>query len=399
MKIKIKFFCFGLFICAAFLGIKAHSAPYDYDLFINQSDIRFSKDILISGDNVRIYAKVRNVGSEDISGYVSFFRGSQLIGNSLAVSVLPSTSDDVFIDYVIPDDSFNIQAKIQGTDPADQNSANDTTQTALIYPDKDTDADGIVDRLDDDDDNDGLSDDIEKAKGTDPLKKDTDGDGLDDKADIFPTNAHEWQDTDGDGIGNNSDTDDDNDGLSDSQEKSSGTDPLRQDTDGDGVIDSKDYYPLDSKKSVKDEERNIFQPSANNEDAGENQTAQDLGDIKNLIDLQNELNNLTEGDAAAEQLLRQPLAQFDDIVKKVSSNAMSGFFRVNNFVLWLIIAFLLVLMTIIYLLQKNKASLRKNISEPIAREKKTSNNLHNSVNKQTAFKHQNIIDLKNFKKK
>ena len=47
----------------------------DYDLKINQADIYFSKDVLIAGDSVRIYAKVRNVGSKDMIGYVSFFSG------------------------------------------------------------------------------------------------------------------------------------------------------------------------------------------------------------------------------------------------------------------------------------------------------------------------------------
>jgi hypothetical protein len=51
-------------------------------------------------------------------------------------------------------------------------------------------------------------------------------------------------DTDADGIGNASDTDDDGDGLTDVQEKTLHTDPLSSDTDGDGINDSTDKRPL-----------------------------------------------------------------------------------------------------------------------------------------------------------
>jgi hypothetical protein len=50
------------------------------------------------------------------------------------------------------------------------------------------------------------------------------------------------QDIDGDGISNRDDTDDDGDGLSDDLERQLGTDPLRADTDGDGVTDGFEYY-------------------------------------------------------------------------------------------------------------------------------------------------------------
>ncbi|UCG05098.1 MAG: hypothetical protein JSV83_14365, partial [Desulfobacterales bacterium] len=49
---------------------------------------------------------------------------------------------------------------------------------------------------------------------------------------------NEWEDTDQDGIGNNVDEDDDNDGLSDQEEVVLyGTDPLNPDSDGDGFTD------------------------------------------------------------------------------------------------------------------------------------------------------------------
>ena len=68
----------------------------------------------------------------------------------------------------------------------------------------DTDADGIGNNADEDDDNDGVLD----------------------QFDLFSLNPLESKDTDGDGIGDNADTDDDNDGYSDPEEVAEGTDPL-----------------------------------------------------------------------------------------------------------------------------------------------------------------------------
>ncbi len=94
----------------------------------------------------------------------------------------------------------------------------------------DTDADGIGNNADTDDDGDGQLDTDEIACGSDPLlassmsldsdgdtipdcvDTDDDNDGVIDTADAFPLDPAEWADTDADGIGNNADTDDDNDG-------------------------------------------------------------------------------------------------------------------------------------------------------------------------------------------
>ena len=70
---------------------------------------------------------------------------------------------------------------------------------------------------------------------------DTDNDGVIDTLDAFPNDPSEWTDTDADGIGNNLDTDDDADGYLDTTEVLAGSDSLDRisiplDSDSDGII-------------------------------------------------------------------------------------------------------------------------------------------------------------------
>ena len=116
----------------------------------------------------------------------------------------------------------------------------------LDVADIDTDGDGTPNYLDEDDDDDGLTDLEEAALGTSPIDPDTDDDDYNDNDDAFPLDGTEWSDNDEDGIGDNTDDDDDNDGLTDAEEADKGTDPMKADTDGDGVGDKEDYDPLDA---------------------------------------------------------------------------------------------------------------------------------------------------------
>ncbi len=95
----------------------------------------------------------------------------------------------------------------------------------------DFDNDGIPDRDDNDDDNDGFADitDAFPFNATEWLDSDSDhignnadgdddNDGVADSEDVFPLDALEQIDNDQDGIGNNSDTDDDDDGIVDAND-------------------------------------------------------------------------------------------------------------------------------------------------------------------------------------
>lgn len=178
--------------------------------FVGQG-IYISKDKLYVGDQVRLYGRLRNFGDVDTSGLVGFYVGDEQIGNNLAISLPKNGFDEeVFVDFVVPAGAFNISARIQETTPQDGQLSNNSAQTTVFTPIPDKDRDAVLD--------------------------DTDN---------CPKVANETQrDTDGDGVGDACDIDDDNDGLTDEMEAELGTDPLATDTDGDGVGDASDTSPL-----------------------------------------------------------------------------------------------------------------------------------------------------------
>ena len=174
----------AIFLSALFFIVPsfAFAAP---DMAIFANDIRFSESPLIAGEEVRMYATVRNVGDEDISAYVLFFQGSTPVGQSQVVSTKSGGEhDEVWVDFTVPYGSFNILAKVKGSNPEDTNPDNDVALTAQFVPIVDTDNDGVVNA------NDNCPDQSNSAQ----------------------------MDTDGDGAGDACDNDDDNDGVDDSQD-------------------------------------------------------------------------------------------------------------------------------------------------------------------------------------
>lgn len=139
--------------------------------------------------------------------------------------------------------SSNLLVNIAATVLSDADNdgwADDTEDNcpSVANPDQ-ANADGGLhgDACDDDDDNDGLSDTDEAARGTNPLVADTDADGTGDATDNCGTVANDQADADADGQGNACDADNDNDGVPNAVEAQRGTNPVDVDSDDDGIAD------------------------------------------------------------------------------------------------------------------------------------------------------------------
>jgi hypothetical protein len=106
-----------------------------------------------------------------------------------------------------------------------------------------------------DQDMDGLLNEDESKRGTNPNLSDSDGDGLSDGAEVLSGSdpldpAAIYVDSDGDGLSdsfeqgrgfNPNSNDSDNDGLRDDLELVVGSNPLKVDSDGDGISDGREY--------------------------------------------------------------------------------------------------------------------------------------------------------------
>lgn len=235
----------------ALLLTPAYGHAVDPDLGITASDIRFSESTLVSGDTVRIYAAISNHGDIDTSGYVFFYQGTQPIGASQVVTVSTGgIQDEVWVDFTVPYGSFNIRAEIKGQDPGDINSSNDLAITNLFTP-------------------------IE----------DEDGDGIEDDEDNCPNDANPGQeDSDGDGVGDACDDDDDNDGLTDDVEDELGTNPKNSDTDGDGAEDPDDAEPLDPNVQENQPEPEPEEDSSDEDDSNDDSDTDDSQQEENASD-------------------------------------------------------------------------------------------------------------------
>jgi cysteine-rich repeat protein len=156
----------------------------------------------------------------------------------------------------VPDDGCD-QCRANGDTDGDEVLDRDDNCPEIANPDQaDFDQDELGDACDEDDDNDGVSDEDEIDRGTNPLDPDTDADGALDGRDNCPDAENRDQaDFDGDGTGDACDDDDDNDGLTDETEWERQTDPYNPDTDGDGIDDGRDNCPLVANQSQRDFDR------------------------------------------------------------------------------------------------------------------------------------------------
>ena len=214
-------------------ALPVFAQSYSGDLSLEAGSVR-AESYVIYGNTVRIYATVNNNSEQDLFGTVKFYdeRAGKFIGEDQPVSVIANGTDDVFVDWKARDvGDYPISARVIPWDEAGDDPANNKI-TTIITVEYDADLDGIPNRLDPDDDNDGTRDGY----------------------DAFPIDPDETEDTDEDGIGNNADEDDDNDGVPDVQDLYPTDASESADSDGDGVGDNADAFPRDATETIDSDE-------------------------------------------------------------------------------------------------------------------------------------------------
>jgi len=264
------------------------------DLALSASSLRFSSEIFLEGNPIRIYITVQNSSPYDLKGRVNFsdLTYGRQIGSDQNISILAGKTDDIFVDWVpvsYGDHKLAIEIDPWITNGDDINN-NRITKTVSVL--QDTDHDGITNENDNDDDNDGVID-SEDAFPLNSLEQidsdgdtigdneddDDDNDSYKDSEDAFPLDSLEWNDFDGDNIGDNADADDDEDGISDDEEYLLGTMQLNPDTDGDNVIDGQDAFPLDSSEQYDFDNDGV---GNNRDDDDDNDGVFDINDFNPL---------------------------------------------------------------------------------------------------------------------
>ena len=207
---------------------------------IVRQPIWFEPNLFFAGDTVSIYLPLWNSNDFPVEADVSFLVNGATVasttlrlpekGGVIARGVWRAKEGTAYLTARIS--AVRRRTLLGTTKPLTlPTSTRSLAIERKIFVDRDTDGDRIGDRRDPDDDNDGLTDAIERQRGTDPRNPDTDGDGIPDGEEVqrYGTNPL-LADSDGDS-------------LPDGNEVRGGTNPVLADSDGDGVKDGEDWFP------------------------------------------------------------------------------------------------------------------------------------------------------------
>ena len=286
----------------------AQAAEFD---FVVSRGVWLSDKNALAGDKVKLYTVINNNDFVSLTTQVQFFNGDKQIGVVQVTNLAREEARQIGLEYTLPDGKYTISVVLanavaqtangQARNLSEAELKASQTSAALDI-DLDTDKDRTGNRVDPDDDNDGITDVKETEQGTDPLKSDTDADGLSDSeestAGTNPLKADSdgdgrtdkdeqargtnplKADTDGDGLDDGAEikagtsptkADSDGYGLTDSEEKKRGTNPLLRDTDKDGVDDKNDVFPLDPNETA-DRDRDGRGDNSDTDDDNDGQT-------------------------------------------------------------------------------------------------------------------------------
>lgn len=161
-----------------------------YDVGINAQDIVFDPVEPILSQPTQLYVTLSNNGQSNVEGSVYFFVDNQKIGSKAFSIRANGRQEDVWTTWTPASLGAHVVRVEVNNDPNFPDvHPEDNNISENIFVDLDTDGDGIPDRLDQDRDNDGLTNEQEAGIRTNPLTRDTDGDGVADKEDYYPLDA------------------------------------------------------------------------------------------------------------------------------------------------------------------------------------------------------------------
>lgn len=161
----------GFLFSLLFFPSLSHAEPVNIGFV---QGLWYSEEPVFVGVPTRVYVAFRNNTPHDLTGTVRFTDNGTRIGSSY-VNVLSGRIAEAWVDWTPTPGDHNIavslgdaELHVIGKNPEPVDIAGIVTEDAITV-DHDTDGDRIGNLLDEDDDNDGVTDEDEKSRGTNPL--------------------------------------------------------------------------------------------------------------------------------------------------------------------------------------------------------------------------------------